>query len=327
MRLRPMRASEVLDVSLRVYQALGWPFLKITAIPSLFGLAAAAFVATYVWPALITTSNPDNVHAQVGELGIAVLLAICVAVPLLVVGLAYSAAAVTHLTSDWMAGHVPSERSARITAMRSMPVLLRVSGRVGLISASGLIIAGGMLGAAALLEPSVDSSSVWLGLIAGFAALALFPAAGGFLVGLTVFALAVPSAVLEGGTAKQACQRSRDLLRSAVPHPSGYDALRMLWGVLLLVFLMVWGGISIAMSVFEPQRWLDALPIGAAGLAVLKQSLDLLPEFAVIWLTVPVWCTTCTLLFYERRIRLEGYDIDALAKEIWRADRQSRFEL
>ena len=101
----------------------------------------------------------------------------------------------------------------------------------------------------------------------------------------------------------------------------------MLWAVLLMVVIVVWGGLAIGVALFDPDQWIARLPIGAAALAVAKQGFDLLPGFAVIWLTVPVWCTTCTLLFYERRIRLEGYDIDALAKEIWRADRQSRFEL
>jgi len=322
-----MRASEILDMSLRVYQMLGWAFLKITAIPALFGLAASAFVGTYVLPAVFTTSNPDNVQAQVGELGFAVLLAVGVAVPLLVVGLAYSAAAVTHLTSDWMAGHVPVERTARATALRSMPVLLKVSVRVGLISASGVIAAGGVLAAAALMEGSIDPNSAWLGVLAAFATLAMIPAVGGFLVGLSAYSLAVPCAVLEGVSAKRACRRSRELLRRAAPHPSGYDAINMLWAVLALVVVVVWGGIAIGVAMFEPEQWLETLPLGSAGLAVSKKALALLPGFAVIWLTVPVWCTTATLLYYERRVRLEGYDIDALAKEIWRADRQSRFQL
>jgi len=60
---------------------------------------------------------------------------------------------------------------------------------------------------------------------------------------------------------------------------------------------------------------------------ILQKVLELFPLFLAIWIIIPVWCTTTTLLYYERRIRLEGYDILALAQEVWRADRQSRFQV
>jgi hypothetical protein len=47
----------------------------------------------------------------------------------------------------------------------------------------------------------------------------------------------------------------------------------------------------------------------------------------MLWVLIPVWCTTTTILYFERRIRLEGYDIELLARDMVRSRKESRFEL
>jgi hypothetical protein len=51
------------------------------------------------------------------------------------------------------------------------------------------------------------------------------------------------------------------------------------------------------------------------------RAFDLIPPFLIIWTLLPVWASVITIVYYERKIRLEGYDIDVLASEISRSSR------
>lgn len=323
-RLRPMRASEILDLSLRVYQQMGWTFLKHTVVPALLALAAAIFVWFNVAPVLTTTDHPEDVIAQLGELAAALGLAIVVGIPLVVGALASASATLTLLTSDFMAGNQPNPAAARVRARESIVPLMWVALRVGAFSASGVVLCGVAIGGAALIDAVTHSESLWVALVAGLALFALIPAIGGMLWGLSRYSLAVPAVVLERLGAAQACRRSVALMGGT---PSGYDAMHMLWAVLGLITLVILGGLFLSLYALGVHDWVEAArPLGPIA-EVLDSAVSLLPWFALIWVVVPVWSTTATLLFYERRIRLEGYDIDALAQEIWRAQPESRFQL
>ncbi|MCO5298282.1 MAG: hypothetical protein M9921_15645 [Fimbriimonadaceae bacterium] len=323
-RLRPMRASEILDLSLRVYQQMGWTFLKHTVVPALLALAAAIFVWFNVVPAFTTTNHPESVTAQLAELAAALGLAILVAVPLVVGALAAASATVTLLTSDFMAGNTPNPAAARARARESVVPLMWVALRVGAFSASGVVLCGVAIGGAALIDATTRSQSLWLPVVVGLAFFALIPAIGGMLWGLSRYSLAVPAVVLERLGAGQACRRSLALMGG---RPSGYDTMHMLWAVLGMVTLVILGGLSLSVYLLGIHDWIEmARPLGFVA-ELLDSAVSLLPWFALIWVAIPVWCTTSTLLFYERRIRLEGYDIDALAQEIWRAQPETRFQL
>ena len=77
-----MTSSEVIDTAIRIYQQLGWSFLKATVVPSLFIVAALAFIIDYVLPSFFTTKDASNLTTQFGEVAFAVGLAIVVGGPL-----------------------------------------------------------------------------------------------------------------------------------------------------------------------------------------------------------------------------------------------------
>lgn len=319
-----MNASEILDLSLRVYQQMGWLFLKHTVAPALLALAAGIFVWSNIVPALTTTQHPESVLAQLGELGASVALAVFVAVPLVVAAFAGASATVTLLTSDFMVGNVPNPSAARSRSWNSIMALMGVALRVGAFSASGVVLCAAVLGGAAMLDAISEGESLWFAVIAGLALLAFVPALGGMLWGLSRYALAVPAVVLEGLPAAEACKRSLALMGG---RPSGYDAMRTTWLVLALIALVILAGLYLSMGILGVSDLIAAArPLGLVA-EILDAAASLIPWFALIWVTIPVWCTTATLLFYERRIRLEGYDIDSLAQEVWRAQPESRFQL
>lgn len=322
-----MRPSELLDLSLAVYQQLGVVFLKHTVLPALMGLGAVTFVATYLFPALARTSDPGSVAVQLEEVAAAIGVTLLIAVPMLAGSIAYTSAIVTRLTADFMSGSPPDAARARRVARSRMRTLVGIAVRVGLVSAVSLVIVGLALAGIALLDASVPAEQIWLGFLAVFVALAALPAGLVSLWGFSAYGLAVPCAVIEDRGAKEACRRSRELMRRNPIHGSGFDTTWMLWSVIALVLLVGVGGLFLSMGIADVSGWVDSLRVPTYVTQLLQRTLSLLPWFAAVWIVVPVWCTTTTLLYFERRIRLEGYDIQALAKEIPDGSAMPRFQI
>ena len=102
------------------------------------------------------------------------------------------------------------------------------------------------------------------------------------------------------------------------------------WAILFLfgfLILFVYGGIYITLDTLgipgHLSSWLSNSPFHDLGV----QTLNSLPWFLTLWTLVPVWCTSATLLYYDRRTRAEGYDIEMLAKDMTPNVKQNRFEL
>ncbi|MEQ1936128.1 MAG: hypothetical protein ABL962_19915, partial [Fimbriimonadaceae bacterium] len=100
-----------------------------------------------------------------------------------------------------------------------------------------------------------------------------------------------------------------------------------LFGIVFILLLLlaagIGSGIGLLFSFDEFNVWLES----SSGADLSTKLLEIIPTFLAIWLLVPVWAVTTTLIYFERRVRLEGYDIEALAQDVWRNDRDHRFEL
>ena len=326
-RLRTMTSSEVIDHAIRVYQQLGWTFLKATVVPTLFVVAAIAFVLDIVRPMLFTTSDASNLTTQYSEVLVALALAILVGGPLVIIGVSATTAIVTQLVSDYMLGNVPSIDGAIRAARRTLGSLIRVHFFEFILACSGVIAGFGLSILSSVLDQSTDQDNLVAGLVA-FLAICGFVFGGlFFLLVVSRHALAAPIAVLEGLGPRDAARRSVQLMKGAGTITSGYGHVWSLYTVLFFVSLLVGTGLSGFLSFIGLQERLvvlfDNLPYGG----VLIKALELLPLFLWVWAMVPVWATTVAIIYYERRIRLEGYDIEALAADVWRTDRQTRFEL
>jgi hypothetical protein len=326
-RLRVMTSGEVIDHAIRIYQQLGWTFLKVSVVPTLFIVAAFAFISDYVLPSFFSTRDAGSLPTQFGEVVFAMGLAILVGGPLMIIGVSATTAIVTQLVSDYMLGNVPSADAAIRAAKRTIGTLIRVHFWEFLLACSGIVLAFGL----SILSSILDQSTSQENAIAGLVALLAF---GGFGFGGIVFllvisrhALTAPIAVLEGLGPRAAAKRSVELMKGYGPITSGYGHVWTLYVVLFLVSLLVSLGLGgiLAMVGFQDRfaLLLDNLPYGG----LLTKVVEMIPLFLWVWTMVPVWATTIAIIYYERRIRLEGYDIEALAADVWRTDRQTRFEL
>jgi hypothetical protein len=326
-RLRTMTSSEVIDNAIRIYQQLGWTFLKATVVPTLFIVAAVAFVLDYVLPSFLVTKDSSSLSTQYGEVVFAIGLALFVGGPLVIIGVSATTAIVTQLVSDYMLGNVPSADAAMKAAKRTVTTLMRVHFWEFLLACSGIIAAFGLSILSSILAESTSQDNMVAGLVA-------LLAIGGFGVGGVIFllvvsrhALSAPIAVIEGLGPRAAAKRSVQLMKGVGPIVSGYGHIWSLYVVLFFVSLLVGAGLSgfLAMVGFQDRfaSLLDNIPYGG----LLIKAVELIPLFLWVWTMVPVWATTIAIIYYERRIRLEGYDIEALAADVWRTDRQTRFEL
>jgi len=325
--MRVMTSSEIIDTALRIYQQLGWTFLKLTVMPTLFIVAAFAFVQQYVFPSFFVTKNAASLTTQFNEVAVAVGLAVLIGGPLLIVGVSATTAIVTQLVSDYMLGNLPSQEGALKAARRTLVTLTRVHFWEICLSCSGVVGALGL----SLLSSSLDQTTSNENVTAAFVALL---AVCGFIAGGLIFlgvvsrhALAAPIAVLEGLGPRAASKRSVQLMKGAGTIQNGYGNIFSLYIVLAFLSLVMYGGMNGLLAAGGyPDHFastFDNLPYGG----VLLEALRLIPLFLWVWALVPIWSTTIAIVYYERRIRLEGYDIEALAADVWRTDRQNRYEL
>ncbi len=322
-----MLPGEIIDVSMRVYRSLGWTILKSTAVPTLLCVGGMAYLFDFVAPNFFLTSTPNDVSAQVWESLVSLASALFLAGPLFLTGLSYSSAVVVSLVSDYMVGNLPSPRAAAESARRSLRSMLVVSLYELLVGWSGVLAGIGLIMIGALAHSVAPPSSAWPAVFSllGFLGALL----GGCVMPFVLMrhALVPAATVLERLRPRSAARRSVELLRGSAWQPSGYGTLWMLLLILGFVFLMILAGVGASLGfvrVPEFQSFVEQYPIAGA---IVAKSLDLLPSFFVVWTLVPAWCAAVTILYYERRIRLEGYDIDALAQDVWKSDKANRFQL
>ncbi|CAN5538946.1 hypothetical protein BH11ARM1_BH11ARM1_14550 [soil metagenome] len=330
-----MTSSEVLDASLRLYQRRGLTFLRLSAVPTIFCLAAITFVIVYVLPALGTTKNATDIGVQTGEVAIRLALAVFIGGPLFLVGLTYATIMVVKVTSEDIEGRECSDREAEQTAQRLLGRMFWLNMRELLYSTSGIIVATAILLSGSLITMVTPESSPVAGLVA---VVGLIGFAVGGLIFLSVIsrdAVAVPCAVIEDLGAKQAGKRSRALLSLpktknpyVIKHGNGYGNI---WNVYFLMAMLGTASYASIAGAFELTGIQDALTGNmSTGLVktVIESLITLLPVYLTLWALIPIWATTITLVYYERRIRLEGFDIESLARPLKSShDRANRFNV
>jgi hypothetical protein len=323
--LRPMNFGEIMDFSFKVYQALGMMILRLTAIPAVFTFAGVAFLFEIVLPRFGVTSNASNMNVQVGEAVGVILLALVVAGPIALVGISLATGVVVKLTSDYIHGNVPDPKAATRAGIQSLRQLFWLHIFELLAGWSGILVALGLLILSAFVGQSGDTVSS--GLVAMFSVLAWIVGPLILILVSSRHSLSPAITMFEGLKPFAAAKRSAQLLRSNGFQPSGYGAIFTVGLLIPFLVVLLLPGFELGKSLIDLDSFLEGLTsIPLLGL-MLGKVLQFFPLYLAVWVLVPVWCTTSTILYFERRIRLEGYDIEALAKDVYRHQKHARFEL
>jgi len=315
-----MNNGEVLDSGLRVYRNLGLTFLRLTAGPSVFCLAGIAFVLLFVLPSLGWTHHGGSINGQLGEMATAIALALLVGGPLFLLGTSYICALIVHLTSDYMLGREINPEAAQRSAISITPTLVAVAFREMVMSTSGMLIAIAMMGVGGFLSQYVSTDSPLAGLLVLIGGCGMVAGFIYFMHILTSHSLVPAVAIIEKLKCGMAGKRSLYLLKG--------QAGGSLWNV--AAFLGVagaieWGGFWLLFQMLNVPEHLKGLFLNIPFQGIWTYAVDLIPPFLVVWTLMPIWAVCVTIVYYERRIRLEGFDIEALADEIVRNRQKSRF--
>jgi len=278
--LRPRSAPELIDAAVQLARRHYRPLLllsAVVAIPSLLiGLANA-----WLFPAPPTPAEMD--------------LRALRSVPLAIAGLAWAAigfgALVTSAAAAYTTGAaLDADRSIRQALARGGSLVganflayLRALGALLLVMIPLAVIAA-VLGVA-LGQNALASGAVML--------VALVAAVGCFVAVLARYVNVTAVVMLEGARATAAVRRARTLAEGSIPR---------IVALLLLVFGL-FTVISLTLS-FTLQRLLGNEMLASALVGVAS-----LPAY-------PVFACVLVLLYYDLRIRKEGYDIEVMAREL-----------
>lgn len=286
--LRPMSAGEVLDRAFQVYRSNFGPFF-LTAFVVFVPMGLLYAVAGF------EPSEQISVTRAVGSMGLLVLFLVVSVV---------SWAALTWEVEWAMSGDPVSVQRGYRRALGSAFGLvgLWIVVYVGAIVATMLaFVPGILLGVGVAFLPLPETVGVVLGAVfaLSFVAFVLI------WVG-AVAAIATPVLVLEGVGVFAALKRAHALTKGARIRVGGLMALA--WLIVILPTLGVLIAMGMASVLWDPEA------VGQMTTAQLY--LQQLVGAAIGSITTPYMVAVMVMLYYDRRVRREGYDVELASRDL-----------
>ena len=307
--LEPLTTGDIIDRSIRIYRQNLRPLLGAAAGPFVLG-AISSFTMNLGMTGLSPAGNSRLSPVAAGVLllvGLFSYIAYLYTMVLVVAGLARS-------VGDYLLLGQPITVRATIRALRGRLLDLTIASLlligcailifmivVGVSLAAVMVIGVGLAAIAAMSLPQWMAGIVLavVMLVAfGFVVLVVLPV----LLARVVF---IPQAVMiEGAPAGNAAARAFSLGSKN-------------WNRVLAVLLFTnCTAFSLAMAVLTPIAavlWLTGyLSFESETLTVVYNSVLQFASF----LLVPVWSIAYTLLYFDSRVRKEGYDVDLLVRQL-----------
>ena len=63
-------------------------------------------------------------------------------------------------------------------------------------------------------------------------------------------------------------------------------------------------------------EWAESIGGRSIAMAVLVEGSSALPSFLALWLLVPFLSCSLVTIYFDRRIRIEGFDIETMARDV-----------
>ncbi len=314
--LRPMNSSEKLERAARIYQLSARNILGQTIIPSLFCFVSLIFGATFLLPSFFVIVGGEQLNEELARVGISTLITIFLAIPLFMFGVSRCFAIAVSETNDYITGdRLPGEPPAtkldlphpwKFTSLLSIAAL---EAFFPLLIVTVCFILG------AIVQSTVPDSVIpgLLGIIGFFIGMA------GFVITPIIFcrnSLIPVVAVLEKGDGATIRKRGRMLASLKGNIPGIGESMLHAVVVLLFVagglFASFQVGISLILGIGTVSNWLGSIIFGD----LIKSAIQMLPLYVLFWCLTPFWAALCTVNYYDRRIKLEGFDIRILARDV-----------
>lgn len=301
--LRPLNVADLLDAAIRIYRRRFAPLLSICAVIGVpLGVLQVVTMA-----ALFSGTLKDPMGDALPNLSLPTLLGLGAWGILFWLTMPLMQAAVAKAVAEFYLGTEPGVAEAYRFALRKWPTLLGIMLLIALLTSGITMVVmiplGVMLGMAG---PSVfgspgDNVAVTLAVIAIGLVIMLIALAVVLYLSLKLYFGGLV-AVLEDTTAVAALQRSWQLTHGHLLRV--LVTVSVLW--LMVVFargIVTWPA-QLAF-IFLGQDMAGAVYAGVQALSVLMEVL-----------TQPLLVTGTVLLYYDLRIRKEGFDLTAMAEAI-----------
>jgi hypothetical protein len=293
--LRPLSIGELFDRAFVLYRRHFWLFVGLTAVPGVFALALtlaqAGFQAAVMPPpgaAPEAGPNPENVAAAVGffftMMGSMVIYWV-------VYMIAFGAT--TFAVSEIYVG-----RDVAI-----LPVLGRMRGRIGalilLLIWIGIRLAAVGFGGFVLVALAIGAGGAVSPILGGLLALRFGAATAGLLLFMTLrYGLSVPALIVEGLSPHAAVRRSIELTDGRL----GRVALLVLCATLITYATVVlFQGPFLAAGMVAGLETTAGFWLNVVGAVTGTVGTTLTTPFMIIGLA---------LIYYDARIREEGFDVE-----------------
>ncbi len=309
--LYPMTSAELLEAAARIYQVCAQNVLPRTFLLAVVAYFGISFLFAFVIPALFGVNAGAGIASDTSRALVALVIGFFVAIPAAMVGLAGSFVVAMQAAEPVVMGEAEPLRPAdSISPLRITWLLTGVAA----LSFAPILLCVILITAGAWLETAgISALAIVLALAGWFLAFGAIPFA---VVVYARLSLAPCIAVRERLRGLAAIRRSWQLSKTrgrigGITEPIFY---------VLLIFLFLAGGIfgivSLAIHFLTIQPvidgWLNGMIWGQFG----RAALSVLPGFFVIWLLTPFLAIATTLLYFDRLIRLEAFDIRVLARDV-----------
>jgi uncharacterized protein YjeT (DUF2065 family) len=319
--------SDLLDASITVTQALAKKIYPNCLAPTALIVLVAVFLMQVVWPQFFYTSAPDEIWVQVVEASAVLLILVVVGLPILAAGLALVSGFCSLLVAQYIQGVDADSDQCLITARTALPKLVLCFVFMMVRASLLLLLAFGLLVLSALFDAYYGLGEVTQA-IAGVLVLgAVFLSIFSIPYVISYYSLAPVVLVLEGVSPSVALRRSKELLRGT-RYTSG-ATLRPLGLLLAITFvaLIGFGGLWSLESWLGIQSFIDGLFLNQNVASILSAMISTLLFYLAILVFLPFYCVGCALLYFDRRVRHDGFDVEMLARGAWKQGKESRFEI
>lgn len=316
--LRPLTQTEIIDQAVRVLQLFGLRLMGASLLTSSLYYLSMVFFATFVAPTIMG-AQATGFWGQAAEIAVAGLILLFNIVPLFVIGISFGTLMTSRLAAHYMMGDRSETDSIESDAFRGIFGMAATIGVALFRTMLCVFVAIAFWLVAAMLSQTFPGN-VWLDLFVvltsafGVLSSAVIPPIVMGNVSLAPVVYAV-----EGVSGTVACKRSKTLLSGQGHVPSGYGNLIGSWLLVIFVGFCLYGGLSAAFGVLGIFEWSSAMRSSGRFGPLLAGIVDTLPMFVSLWIAIPLYSSILTVLYYDRRVRMEAYDIKILAQDVLRS--------
>ncbi|QYK53908.1 MAG: hypothetical protein KF824_03210 [Fimbriimonadaceae bacterium] len=313
--LHPMTSGEIMEGAARFYQISARHILPRTALPTALCYIALTFILTFLLPNFYVVTGGQELANDAVKMVVATLITLFVAIPLFVYGLGLSSVVAIQQVSPFITGDNLNYYESNKGESKNVWQFTFFLSLIGAESLLPVIISAAMFLFGAALQASAPES-ILPGLLAVIGSIMAFLAF--FITPYLILRNLLGPVVftLEQHTIKSAYKRGKYLSKAHNQVSSSVEVGIYLVLISLFIVLGLYFGVSMITSLILGSGPVQSFVGSVIWGDLIVSAISMIPGYIVLWLVLPFWASAATLSYYDRRIRLEAFDIRTLAQDV-----------